>query len=184
MIVTERQAQLFHFGRSGIQHLPLFDIHEKPEVFIRIILGLATANERILGFDNSVHWNRSADGTKISGSLETIGHDNRKVTYNLCIDEDPIVRSRLLGRGTTCWANKSNQGERLIVKDYSPSEFELLEEVKGLRSVCQVVSYEGNRARTRDFRDDASNFGKGAFQNRTSLRMVIKAYGPSIDLLR
>ncbi|RXW20943.1 hypothetical protein EST38_g4924 [Candolleomyces aberdarensis] len=186
MIVTECQAQLFHFDRSGAQYSPLFDIHEKPEVFIRLILGLATTNERILGLDNSVQWDMAPNGTKTSGSLETLGRGNRIVTYNLSIDEGPITRSSLLGRGTTCWFSKNDQGERLIVKDYwvadnQPSEFELLEEVKGLRGVCQIVSYDGNRACTRDFRGDTSTFNQGVFQNRTSVRIVMKAYGLSIE---
>ncbi|KAJ2914301.1 hypothetical protein MD484_g6106, partial [Candolleomyces efflorescens] len=186
MVITERQAQLFHFDRSGIQYSPLFDIHKRPEVFIRIVLGLTTTNERILGFDESVLWNKSADGRRTSGSLKTIGSDNKPVTYSLSVDERPIGRSSLAGRGTTCWVVKNNQGERLIVKDYwvadgQPSEFELLEEAKGLRGVCQVVSYEDNRAHTRDFRGDPSNFVNGTFKNRTNVRIVMKAYGPSIE---
>jgi hypothetical protein len=186
MIVTERQAQIFHFDRSGAQYSPLFDIHEKPEVFIRLILGLVTTNERTLGLDTSIHWTTSLDGTKTSGSLETTGRDNTTVTYNLCIDKGPITRSSLQGRGTTCWFARDDQGERFIVKDYwvadnQTLEFELLEEAKGLRGVCQIVSHEDHRAHTRDFRGDTSSFAQGVFQNRTSIRIVMKAYGPSIE---
>ncbi|KAJ2914310.1 hypothetical protein MD484_g6114, partial [Candolleomyces efflorescens] len=186
VIITERQAQLFHFDRSGVQYSPLFDVHQKPETLIRIVLGLATTNEEILGFDTSVHWKKSPEGMKIGGSVETRGSDNTKTTYDLCPGEDQIGRCDLLGRGTTCWIVKNDQGERFIVKDYwvvdgQASEFKFLEEVKGMRGVCQVVSYEGNRARTRDFRDHPSDVVKGAFQNRTSVRIVMKAYGRSIE---
>ncbi|RXW17450.1 hypothetical protein EST38_g8401 [Candolleomyces aberdarensis] len=186
MMVTECQAQFFHFDRSGAQYSPLFNIHDKPETFIRLILGLASTNEYTLGFDTSVCWATSPNGTKTSGSLKTVGRDNKIVTYNLAIDDGPIARGSLLGRGTTCWVAKNDQGDRFIIKDYwvadnQTPEFELLEEAKGLRGVCQIVSYEDNRARTRDFRGDTTNLGKGAFKNRTSIRIVMKAYGPSIE---
>jgi hypothetical protein len=55
---------------------------------------------------------------KIAGSLKAIGRDNMVVEYNLVMGERPIVRSGLLGRGTTCWVAKNERGENLIVKDY------------------------------------------------------------------
>ena len=93
-------------------------------------------------------------------------------------------------RGTTCWTAKNDRGETLIVKDYwvlessdgnQPSEFDLLEEVKGLHGICQMISYEDNRAQTRDFRGDTSTFTQASFHNRRHIRIVMKAYGLSIE---
>jgi hypothetical protein len=190
MVVTERQAQIFHFDRSGVQYSPLFNIHRKPETFIRLILGLATSQERRLGLDDTIQWTTASDGTKSSGFVRTVGTDGVATTYGLVTGEGPLVRSNLLGRGTTCWTVKNDRGERLIIKDYwvadSPddsrsSEFDLLEEVKGLPGVCQMISYEDNRAQTREFRGDTSTFPQSSFQNRRNIRIVMKAYGPSID---
>jgi hypothetical protein len=109
------------------------------------------------------------------------------VTYELVMGEGPIVRSGLLGRGTTCWVVKNERGEKFIVKDYwvadnrTSFECELLEEARGLEGVCQMVSFEDNRAKTLDFRGDTSNFWDGVFHNRTSIRIVMKAYGRSLE---
>lgn len=190
MVVTELQAQIFHFDRSGVQYSRLFNIHRKPEIFIRLILGLFTSQERLLGLDDSVQWTTSPDGTKASGFVRTVGPNTVATTYELVTGESPLVRGNLLGRGTTCWTVKNDRGERLIIKDYwvadspdesRPSEFDLLEEAKGLHGVCEMVSYEDNRAQTRDFRGDTSTFTQSSFQNRRNIRIVMKAYGPSIE---
>ncbi|RXW16943.1 hypothetical protein EST38_g8910 [Candolleomyces aberdarensis] len=190
MVITERQAQVFHFDRSGVQHSPLFNIHDKPETLVRLILGLLTSQERMLGLDDTIQWTASPDGTKTRGFVRTVGPNAVATTYELITSEDPIVRSNLLGRGTTCWAANSDGGEKLIIKDYwivdspadrRPSEFSLLEEVEGLPGVCQMISYEDNRAQTRDFRGDTSSFPQGVFLNRRNIRIVMKAHGPLIE---
>lgn len=44
-----------------------------------------------------------------------------------------------------------------------------------------MVSYEDNRTQTKDFRGDTSAFADGAFHNRTAIRIVMKAYGRSVE---
>ncbi|RXW14928.1 hypothetical protein EST38_g10920 [Candolleomyces aberdarensis] len=189
LLVTEKRARLFHFDRSGAQYSHLFDIHDKPHAFIRLILGLCTINERLLGLDDTIQWIKGPGGRRSRGTLRTIGPDNAIVTYDLDMDQIPFIRTNLCGRGTTCWIVKNANGQRLVVKDYwvvdnRPSEVGLLGEVKGLRGVCQMVSFEDNRARTKDFRGDTTAFKSDAFQNRTSVRIVMKAYSSSIENFR
>ena len=187
MLVTEEHVRLFHFDRSGVQYSPPLNIHENPESFIRLVLALSTTNERALGLDDSIQWTTAPNGTKRAGSLKTVGRDNTVVAYDLVVGEGPITRSGLLGRGTTCWVVKNDRGEKFIVKDYWVSESrpsfecELLEEARGLQGVCQMVSFENNRAKTLDFRGDPSIFENGIFHNRTSVRIVMKAYGRSLE---
>ncbi|KAJ2933847.1 hypothetical protein H1R20_g3244, partial [Candolleomyces eurysporus] len=186
MLVTEHSARLFHFDRSGALYTLPFNFHEDPHTFIRLILGLSSLDERILGLDDSIRWTTAADGTKNGGTLTTIGPDKTIVTYELVLGEDPFIRPTLRGRGTTCWAAKNSEGQRFIVKDYwvtdkCTSEFKLLQAVKGLRGICHMVSYEKDRAQTQDFRGDISSFKKGAFQNLASVRIVMKAYGSTIE---
>ncbi|RXW19745.1 hypothetical protein EST38_g6119 [Candolleomyces aberdarensis] len=157
MLVTEHRSQLFHFDRSGAQYTPLFNIHDDPETFIHLITALCATEERILGFDDSIQWRTESNGARTSGTLSTVGPDDTIATYDLVIDEPPLVPRRLRGRGTTCWAVRNRRAERFIVKDYwvtddQMREFELLDGVK----------------------DDA-------FPNRTSVRIVMKAYGPTIE---
>ncbi|RXW17461.1 hypothetical protein EST38_g8402 [Candolleomyces aberdarensis] len=187
LLITEKKVQLFHFDRSGAQYSPPLNIHDHPEAFIRLVLGLTATDERILGLDDSIQWSTAPNGTRTAGSLKTIDCDSAVVTYDLVMGEGPIIRSGLLGRGTTCWVVRNERGEKFIVKDYwvsddrISSESELLEEVKGLKGVCQMVSYEDNRAQTLDFRGNTSTFEEGVFQNRTSVRIVMKAHGRSLE---
>ncbi|KAJ2914316.1 hypothetical protein MD484_g6092, partial [Candolleomyces efflorescens] len=172
---------------DGVQYSPPLNIHEHPESFIRLVLALSTTNERALGLDDSIQWTTTPNGTKRAGSLKTVGRDDTVVAYDLVVGEGPITRSGLLGRGTTCWVVKNDRGEKFIVKDYWVSEnrpsfeCELLEEARGLQGVCQMVSFENNRAKTLDFRGDPSIFENGIFHNRTSVRIVMKAYGRSLE---
>ncbi|KAJ2915293.1 hypothetical protein MD484_g5149, partial [Candolleomyces efflorescens] len=184
LLITLEEALVFHFDRSGAQHSLPFNIHEDPQSFVQLILGLCSTDERILGLDDSIQWTIGDDGTKMGGTLRTIGSDGQPVEYYL--DEDPIVRSGIRGRGTTCWPVKDAKGERFMVKDYWVSgdreaEYELLKQAKGLPGVCQMVSYEACRAQTKYFRGDSSAFIKDAFRNRTAVRIVMKAYGLSIE---
>ncbi|RXW17578.1 hypothetical protein EST38_g8274 [Candolleomyces aberdarensis] len=185
LIVTENRARLFHFDRSGAQYTPFFNIHTEAQTFIRLILGLCALDEHVLGLDDTVQWIIGADGRKSGGTLKTVGPDKAAVTFELVTEEEPFTRSSVCGRGTTCWPVRNAQGDRFIVKDHWVSnsgalEFELLKEAMGLPGVCQMVCYEDNRAQTKDFRGDTSAFQDGEFRNRTAIRIVMKAYGPSI----
>ncbi|RXW17057.1 hypothetical protein EST38_g8800 [Candolleomyces aberdarensis] len=186
LVITENRARLFHFDRSGAQYTPLFNIHDEPATFIRLILGLCSADERTLGFDDTVQWSVAANGSKGEGTVRTIGPGGAIVTYLMVMEESPFTRNNLRGRGTTCWAVKDAKGNRFIIKDYwisegQDAEFKLLEEAKGLLGVCQMVSYEENRIQTKDFRGNVEKLEKSTFHNRTSTRIVMKAYGPSIE---
>ncbi|RXW14934.1 hypothetical protein EST38_g10926 [Candolleomyces aberdarensis] len=183
--VTGRKVRLFHFDRSGAQYSPPFDIHDDPHTFIRLILGLSSMDERTLGFDDTIQWTIGPDGQKVAGTLRTVGPDNTVVMYDLVMDRGPFTRTSLCGRGTTCWVVRKADGEELIVKDYwvaedQPSEVVLLDEAKGLPGVCQMVSYEDNRAQTKDFMGEPIALKDNTLKNRTKIRIIMKAYGPSI----
>lgn len=64
--------QLFHFDRSGTQHTPFLDFRIDLHTLIRLILGLSTTKEFILGLDDTVQWTTGSDGRKTGGTLTTI----------------------------------------------------------------------------------------------------------------
>lgn len=184
--VTGSKVRLFHFDRSGAQHSPPFDIHDDPQIFIRLILGLSSFDERTLGLDNTIQWTIGPDGQKVAGTIKTLGLDNTVVTYDLVMDRGPITRTSLCGRGTTCWVAQTADGEEVLVKDYwvtqdPPSEVRLLDEVKGLPGVCQMLSHEDNLARTKDFRGETTALEGNTSKNRTKIRIVMQAYGRTIE---
>ncbi|KAJ2914303.1 hypothetical protein MD484_g6105, partial [Candolleomyces efflorescens] len=171
---------------TGAQYTLPFDIHEDPYTFIRLVLGLSALDERILGFDDSIQWTTAADGAKNGGTLRAAGPDDTPTTYEFVMDEGPFIPPTPWGHSTTCWTVKNSEGLRLIVKDYCVTTDRVLarnvlEEVKGLRGICHMVSYERGRAQTQDFRGELSYFEKGSFQNRDVTRIVMKTYGPTID---
>ncbi|KAJ2915684.1 hypothetical protein MD484_g4717, partial [Candolleomyces efflorescens] len=183
--ITGRNARLFQFDRSGAQYSPTFDIHDDPHTFIRLILGLSSLDERVLGLDDTIQWTLGPDGRKVGGTLRTVSLDNSVITYELVMSQGPFARTSLCGRGTTCWVVKAANGEKFIVKDYwvaggRPSESNLLREVNGLPGICQVVSFEDDRMRTEHFREPVTT-QDDTFKNRTKIRIVMKAYGPSIE---
>ncbi|KAJ2911666.1 hypothetical protein MD484_g8750, partial [Candolleomyces efflorescens] len=184
--VTGHKVRLFHFDRSGAQYSPPFDIHDDPHTFIRLILGLSSLDERIIGLDDTIKWIVGPDGEKLAGTLETVGPDGTAVMYDLAVDQGPITRTSLCGRGTTCWPARAPNGDRVVVKDYwvtedQPPEVQLLGEAKGLPGVCQMIAYELNRAQIKDFRDGTMASDNNAITNRTKVRIVMKAYGRSIE---
>ncbi|KAJ2925072.1 hypothetical protein H1R20_g12021, partial [Candolleomyces eurysporus] len=186
LVITESRANLFHIDRSGAQYTPLFKIHDDPHMFVRLILGLSSVDERTLGLDDSIKWIVDADGQTRHGTVKTMGADNTIVTYELVAGEDPFVRTTLCGRGTVCWTARNAEGEKVIVKDYWSSggrtpEFELLDEARDVRGVCQMVSYEANRFHTKDLRGSMKDSETAMFQNRTAARIVMKVYGLSIE---
>jgi hypothetical protein len=186
LIVTEKQARLLHFDRSGVQYTPLFDFHKLPHVFVRLILGLCSTDERVLGFDDSVRWTIGADGTKVAGTLRTIGPTNTIVEYELMMDAKPFTRNSIRGRGTTCWPVRDANNRKLLVKDYWMSdgripEFTLLEKFENVQGICKMLCYEEQRAKTKDNRGKVNIFGAGIFRNRTAIRIVLELYGPTIE---
>jgi hypothetical protein len=184
--VTGRKVRLFQFDRSGAQYSPPFDIHDDPHTFIRLILGLSSLDEPIIGLDDTIQWTVGSDGQKVGGTLRTVAPDNSVVMYDLVMDQGPFARTSLCGRGTTCWVVRTVNGEKFIVKDYwvaedRPSEIKLLQEVHGLPGVCQMVSFEDDRMQTKHFRAEPITNQDHTFKNRTKIRIVMKAYGPSIE---
>jgi hypothetical protein len=133
--------------------------HSNPDAFIRIILGLSSTDEEVLGLDTSVQW-IIEDGRKTGGSV-TVIDDKTKVekTYSMVDTEPSVIRYTLYGRSTVCWIVWDAENEqKLFIKDaWTPSErpdpeHELLEEALGLEGVVQMVACEGNRCETQDFR--------------------------------
>ncbi|KAJ2929416.1 hypothetical protein H1R20_g7684, partial [Candolleomyces eurysporus] len=179
MVVTEKQARFFHFDRSGAQYTKLFDIHQEAELFVLLVVGLCTTDERLLGLDDTVQWTVGADGVRNGGILRTTGPDKAPTTYTMLMDRKPWVRSALLGRGIVCWPVQDQKGDNFIVKDYWMSqgrepEYEILEKIKGGPGLCQIVSYEVGRGETRDFRGPTDKFAVGVFHNSIAIRITMK----------
>ncbi|KAF5340942.1 hypothetical protein D9611_006014 [Ephemerocybe angulata] len=185
LIVTESHVRLVHVDRSGTYITPPINIHEDPHTFIRLILGITSAYEDILGFDTSVQW--SADPKtrrRTSGTLSTVDGDGNPIVFDLGMDDAPFCRPEAVGRGTVCWyATHPVTGKRVLIKDTwrtddTVPESVFLERFRGLDGVAQMLSHEVSCAETNTFSPEHCE--RRGFPNRTKSRVVLELYGPSV----
>ncbi|KAF5341199.1 hypothetical protein D9611_005909 [Ephemerocybe angulata] len=185
LIVTHNSVRLVHYDRSGVYVTPYINIHQHPRTFVRLILGISSADERVLGLDTSVHWSiDKATGRRSAGTIDTIDGHNQPIRYNLDAGQPPFVRSGIRGRGTTCWhAFHPVTGKRVLIKDSwrisgTRSEREYLEAARGIPGVARMLSYQDDIAETKHFRPvDPKN---SSFESRVKSRLVLEHYGSPI----
>ena len=189
-MVSKNRIRLAHYDRSGAYVTPLYDIHKEPVLFIRLILGLTSPNEEVLGLDTSVQWVIDAStGRKVSGTIRVEEQSNergilRAATYDLNMEETPLIRPTIRGRGTVCWpATNPTTNEAVLIKDAWrseawTSEIEHLRTAAGITGVVELLAFQDFCAETRHYRPHP--FTASDFENRIKLRVVLKRYGPSI----
>jgi hypothetical protein len=158
------------------------DIHRHPLTLVRLIAGIATTDERLLGLDDSVRWT-IVDGRKAAGTLTTTGPKGEAKAYPI-IAHIPNPLESIRGRGTTCWRVRDPEtSEELVVKDSwrpqeRPAEQEFLMLVKGIPGVGQMVSFENGRGETKWYRCPST---AGRYHNRVAMRITMKSYGRSVE---
>ncbi|RXW14709.1 hypothetical protein EST38_g11145 [Candolleomyces aberdarensis] len=194
--ITEDRIHFFHSDRSGIHHGYIANYHHTPEPFIRLIIGLCSLDEEVLGLDSSVQWTLDDTGRKASGSL-TIRDDETEVTktYDLASVRPVFKQHCLANRGTICWAVRDTETkEEFVVKDCwreegAPAEFENLQRARNINGVVQMIFHEGNRRQTKDFgvsryfppKDKKKSSMKiSVAQNMILSRVVMERYGRDI----
>ncbi|KAF6760723.1 hypothetical protein DFP72DRAFT_1091924 [Ephemerocybe angulata] len=162
-LLTENYICLGHLDRSGLYLTPYIDIHKDPYTFVRLIVGLSTCNEAVLGFDTSVQWRlNQKTGRRISGTVDVYDDDTETTTrYELCIKTAPFIRASIRGRGTTCYrAVHPDDGRYVVIKDSwrtetRTPEVEFLKAAKGL---------------------DGDSAAHETFYNRVKSRVVMESY--------
>ncbi len=94
------------FDRSGKVTSPSFNIHEKPELFLRVIVGLCYIDRETLGVDQTIN----LEGPKENWTVEVKGkkYPIQKVVYT-----EGVIR----GRGTACYEVRLESGKSALVKD-------------------------------------------------------------------
>lgn len=169
---------------------PLIDINKEKETFIRLIIGVSSPDENTLGLDTSVQWViDDVTGRKVSGTVKVDEQDPENgtstvVTYDLDMEEPPLIRPSIRGRGTVGWhATHPVTHEPVLIKDTwrmdtRTSEVEHLRAALGLPGVVEMLSYQDFCAQTSHYRPP--KWTPPGFHNRIKLRVVMKKYGVSI----
>jgi hypothetical protein len=91
------------FDRGGSVSTVAFDIHENPEVFLRIRLGVSTASMADIGFDERVFWDGCEKKRALVAWKGASGGDDKDNSL-LFLEQLIFISDALHGRGTTVWA--------------------------------------------------------------------------------
>ncbi|TFK66154.1 hypothetical protein BDN72DRAFT_961968 [Pluteus cervinus] len=181
VLLTETYIRLLQYDRGGMMFSSECNIHEDPETFVRLILGLASGEDSV-GFDTSIFWQ---NGTRYIRSLNKQGE---VVDYRVVGDGAPVFsRKAIYGRGTCCWRVLDPQTqEEYIIKEAwhldGRDEVEYLEEpaVQKVAGVGKLVVPETNPSKT-IVRIRGYPQAPNQFQDRTWCRMILEAYGPNLE---
>lgn len=184
ILLSNQLCRLCHFDRSGAQYTVPFSIHQDVNAFTRIVLGVSSFDERVLGLDTTIQWVH-VDGRKTGGTISVEDMNGSSTAYTLCRPDPVFRRYEMLGRGTTGWSALSPDGVEVFIKhswrDDDP-EHDILKRVAGVDGVAQMLSYESSEETTASLR--ANGFeswpAPKGFRNRTSTRIVMERYGESI----
>ncbi|TFK66137.1 hypothetical protein BDN72DRAFT_860086 [Pluteus cervinus] len=181
VLLTETYIRLLQYDRGGMMFSSECNIHEDPETFVRLILGLASGEDSV-GFDTSIFWQ---GGTRYIRSLNKQGE---VVDYRVVGDGAPVFsRKAICGRGTCCWRVLDPQTqEEYIIKEAwhldGRDEVEYLEEpaVQKVIGVGRLVVPEVDSRKTIAEIRGYPEAPEG-FMDRTWCRMILEAYGPNLE---
>ena len=164
------EMETWVFDRSGPYSGPVFDIHEEPERFIRVLAGYVMMDDAELGLDTFV---KSAGGKPFI----TIRKGGTRGGRKLQLGTDPIAFQRaIVCRGTSCYLAKPSRAKDYgyVVKfswtsDLRPPEADLLEKARkrGVKGIAKVF---GHRCITEvaDLRKGLTFTEKHTFRNTAS----------------
>ncbi|KAF5340991.1 hypothetical protein D9611_006072 [Ephemerocybe angulata] len=180
LLLTKSRVRLVHSDRSGGYKTEWLDINKDPYTLVRLILGLSSPREAVLGLDTSVQWT-VRNGVKVSGTITTNDASQKRVKYRLAMDEPYFVSHSVRGRGTVCWVARDKAGKRILIKDawrtdVQVPEYTFLAQAKGLTGVAQMLSVEDDRIQTRTLRPETFDIDARDFYNRTMCRVTMACY--------
>ena len=112
---------LTFFDRGGSLSTAPFDIHENPEVFLRILLGISMAPKANIGFDETVFWDEEKKKMVLVAwkwDGENYENDNPVVS----LDQLIFISDALHSHGTTVWASSmkgptQKSRRQVVIKD-------------------------------------------------------------------
>ncbi|KAF6747060.1 hypothetical protein DFP72DRAFT_781367, partial [Ephemerocybe angulata] len=179
LLITEETVYLVHFDRSGVYLSRPINIHKDPYTFVRLVVGLSSCDEHVLGLDTSVSWTVDRrTGRKVSGKVRAQDSDGSLIEYEICMAMPPFVRATIRGRGTVCYrAIHPKERTEVIIKDswrtdtrFPESTF--LKAGKDIDGVVKILAYEDNCGETRFYRHEDKH-PHPSFHNRIKSRIVM-----------
>lgn len=158
ILLTEQHIRVYKIDHSKIVSSRWYHIHNEPEVFVRIILGITSLDEESIGYDTSIFWDRELVPqrwiTLTTPKIFIEGHSGRrpltseKTLEFMLVGNKPEFSTRnLSGRGTTCWLVEDEDNKKYLLKDCWRSkdcspEYTFLEAIRGVEGICQIYAYQ------------------------------------------
>ncbi|TFK62105.1 hypothetical protein BDN72DRAFT_964766 [Pluteus cervinus] len=185
LAISRDCAHLFLYTRSGCIHSSEFDYHNRPDLFVRFILGLLSEDETDLGYDPTICWTGEGDRKRIANIMLEGGNVE---SCDVHLNEPVWGVSRIYGPSTRCWVVKAPRKGYLVVKEFwqdkrFPGEIEFYKAIndKKLPGVARMISYE-IRGRAFDLECLRPFYKKLEHIDRIWLRITLEQYGPDMEL--
>ncbi|KAI0798918.1 serine/threonine-protein kinase Sgk2 [Xylaria sp. FL0064] len=133
--LSASMMELWVFDRSGAYSSGAFDIHDKPDIFARALVGYATMDNDAMGLDTFIE--------REDKHYITVDDVNSNETRIRLLR--PIVRQKaIVCRGTTCYETQDNNVAKFSwASDKRKLEVEQLRvaEMRGVEGVARVVAH-------------------------------------------
>ncbi|TFK61123.1 hypothetical protein BDN72DRAFT_849947 [Pluteus cervinus] len=174
-VLNESTMWLVQYDRSGITYSAPCDIHEDPHTFVRVLLGLASSETQV-GFDTSIFWQKG----KLF--IRAKNPKGRPVVYSVKGNAPIDNRKALVGRATRCWRviDPYTNKEYVLKETWrllgDKPEVDLLEVVRGLPGVGQLIAVEEDSTKTTAY-FRGSSCSRSLPTDRIWCRVTLEAYG-------
>ncbi|KAL7894913.1 serine/threonine-protein kinase Sgk2 [Trichoderma sp. SZMC 28014] len=134
------KMELWIFDRSGAYSSGVFDIHDKPNLFARALVGYATMDDDLMGLDTFIK-REQTDGHRYVTLDDASGNETR-----VRLDQIMVRQKAIVCRGTTCYkAQSSHVAKFAWASDKQKLELEVeqlnLAQANGVKGVARVVAY-------------------------------------------
>ncbi|TDL29097.1 hypothetical protein BD410DRAFT_3664 [Rickenella mellea] len=132
VILRGTKMSLTVLNRSGTVTSASFDVHEHPDLFLRVAVGVLFLDRTTMGYDPSISLAR--DTIQVNANTYQI----KSIIYHECV---------IRGRGTFC-VEVEKDGQTFVIKDYwvdttrGDKEWEILGHAKGIDHVAELVEYQ------------------------------------------
>lgn len=188
IVLNRVTFRLFHFDRAGAQYTPPINIHSDAETFVRLLLGISSLDEAVLGFHPAFKWTISpTTGRKLEGTVTVKDAITGVETCYEITQPQPETRCYTIrGLGIVYWRAKfpGPNGRQVLVKIAWRSEGRVPEHVHltkaiGIPGIGQLISYHNNEISIADLRNrDWVAPSKGcSFHNAFGTCIVLEACG-------
>ncbi|KAF9048894.1 hypothetical protein BJ165DRAFT_1067039 [Panaeolus papilionaceus] len=185
VVFNETEVRLFYFDHCGLMVSNWINYRSDPNVLIRMILLTCNSDSSAVGLDPAVKF-REASGD----DADTEKQQFERV-YTLKIGDKDMeltvialtwASNAISGRKTLCWRVKDKDDNVYILKECSrhverePAEWKLLEEVKGLEGVGQMVGYQVSQ-KISEMRSSIGMESPSELKDRERYFLLLEMYG-------